>query len=357
MRVALIAPLVTPITEPQLGGSQALLADIATGLALRGHDVAVFAASGSEIDGVRVVDTGVDPDALRSTLFRVDAAVDGDGPSAAAFARVYELTHAESWDVVHNHAFDEPAVSLAPRDVPVVHTLHLPPRRAIADAIAEARVRSRSLAIAAVSRWGAASWEPLVHVDLVLPNGVPVDRIPFSDDPGRGVLYAGRLSPEKGAAEAIEIAQRAGKTIVVVGDPYDADYAAARIEPHRGSDDVEIRPAVPREELWQLMGSSRAVLCPAMWDEPFGLVAAEAQASGTPVIAFARGALGEVIRDGETGALVADVDEAVAALGDVGRFERTTCRDHAERSLSLDRTLDAHEALYARLAAPTIART
>src|SRR4051794_33404753 len=104
MRIALVAPLVTPIREPQLGGSQALLADIAQGLTRRGHDVTVFAASGSSIGGVDVVDTGVDSDALVETLFRAGSGSRSSDAARDAFASVYERIR--DFDVVHNHAFD-----------------------------------------------------------------------------------------------------------------------------------------------------------------------------------------------------------------------------------------------------------
>lgn len=356
MRIALVAPLVTPIAEPHLGGSQALLSDLAQGLAARRHNVAVFAASGSRIDGVHVVDTGIDPATLQSALFRADGESAEDRVVAYAFARTYEMVARGSFDVVHNHAFDEPALETAPRDVPVVHTLHLPPRASIANALARERSMSRSVTVAAVSRSSAAAWQQITEIDVVLRNGVPVDRIPYSPAAGSGVLFAGRLSPEKGAAEALEIAHRAGVRITVVGDAYDERYAAERIERWRNTDGVELIGAVPRRKLWRLMGESAAVLCPVQWDEPFGLVAAEAQACGTPVIAFARGALGEVIRDGETGALVTDVDEAVDAVRDVATYDRGACRTHAERTLSLKDTLDAHEALYFRMSPVGIER-
>jgi glycosyltransferase involved in cell wall biosynthesis len=347
VRIAVVAPLVTAITEPQLGGSQALLADIASGLVAREHEVTVFAATGSHIDGVNMIETGIDPSSLSATLFRAGDEQTSD-PAREAFAHVYALVATGSFDIVHNHAFDVPAVDLAPADLPVVHTLHLPPSRAIASALSSARTRSRSLTVAAVSRFGAASWASLTDVDVVLQNGVPVDRIPFSSSAARHVLFAGRLSVEKGVAEAIDIAEGAGFPITVVGGAYDVAYASERIAPRR-SEGVTIIDAVPRAELWRMMGASHAVLCPALWDEPFGLVAAEAQAAGTPVVAFSRGALGEVVRNNETGVLVDDVSEAAEALRSLD-IERSACRLHAERNLSLDRTLDAHEALYARLA-------
>jgi glycosyltransferase involved in cell wall biosynthesis len=348
VKIAVVAPLVTAIAEPQIGGSQALVSDIATGLARRGHDVWVYAASGSHIEDVRTVETGVDPDDMRKTLFRAGDEHGASEAAGPAFAHVYDLVGAEAFDVVHNHAFDVPAIDRAPTDVPVVHTLHLPPADAIAEALRSARTRSRSLAIAAVSRFGAATWQAKVDVDVVLPNGVPIDRIAFSRSAGPGVLFAGRLSPEKGVEEAIDIARRLALDITVAGPIYDERYVEERIMP-LVSGHVHMIGALARPDLWRLMGEARATLCPAMWDEPFGLVAAESLAAGTPVIAFARGALGEVVRDGETGALVDDVDGAVDALRDLA-VDRAECRRYAERTLSIERTLDAHEALYRRLA-------
>jgi UDP-glucose:tetrahydrobiopterin glucosyltransferase len=337
VRIALVAPLVTPITEPQLGGSQALLADIAQGLVARGHDVSVFAASGSRIEGVHVVDTGVDPSALASTLFRAGrAAARASSAAHDAFATTYGLVRRERFDVVHNHAFDAPAISLASGlGATVVHTLHLPPQPEIIAALE----RGPGAVVCCVSDRHADAWSHHVGVDVVLCNGVPAKRIPFSPDGGATALFAGRLSPEKGAREAVEIARLAGLRLTVVGDAYDPAYA---VEGARG--------AVPREELWTLMGASKVVLCPARWEEPFGLVAAEAQAAGTPVIAFRRGALVDVVRDGETGYLVDDVDGAVRAVDIIGRIDRSACRRHAELHLDLERTLDLHEELYGRIA-------
>src|SRR4029077_11678034 len=114
MRIAVIAPLVTPIREPQLGGSQALVADLARGLAERGHEVDVYAASGSVIPGVTVVDTGVRADELSSLLYRVDRSSAPESHAGdAAFRTVYEAIKRGRYDVVHNHAFDAPAVRFA----------------------------------------------------------------------------------------------------------------------------------------------------------------------------------------------------------------------------------------------------
>jgi UDP-glucose:tetrahydrobiopterin glucosyltransferase len=338
MRIAFVAPLVSAIREPQLGGSQAIVADLAAALTRRGHDVDVFAATGSRIDGVRVVDTGVNPESLLSSLFRADGPPPATEASRDAFAKTYDLVRAGGYDLVHNHAFDVPAIDLG-GGLPMVHTLHLGPQADIAAALDRTEAT-----VVCVSESQRDLWERMTRVDAVIRNGVAVDRIGWSRDGGAGALYAGRFSPEKGTAEAIDIALAAGVPIVVVGHAYDASYAELLRARFRERKEVEFRESMPRPDVWRLMAQSCALLCPIKWDEPFGLAAAEAQAAGTPVIGFRRGALGEVVEDGVTGALVNDISSAAEALH--RRFDRAACRRHAEVHLTLDAMVDAHEKLY-----------
>jgi UDP-glucose:tetrahydrobiopterin glucosyltransferase len=359
MKIAIMAPLVTAIREPQLGGSQAFVADLARGLAGRGHDVDVYAASGSRIEGVEVIDTGVDPGALAGTLYRAFESADADAadPPAtaaeAAFATAFAAVRSRSnrYDVIHNHAFDAPAVRVATGSVaPVVHTLHLPPDKAMAAALRDAARPGTPPLVAVVSHSQADAWRRVVPVDAVLPPYPSTRDIPWSATAGQGALFAGRLSPEKGAAEAIDIARSAGVPIRLYGDVYDARYTREQIDPRRAWPGVDVREAVPRAELWQAMARAAVVLCPARWDEPFGLAAAEAQACGTPVVAFSRGGLREVIVDGATGFLVPpdDIPAAAEAVSKAAGINRSACRDHAADHLDLGLSLDAHERLYQR---------
>jgi glycosyltransferase involved in cell wall biosynthesis len=356
MRIALIAPLVTAIREPQRGGSQSIVADLAAGLTSRGHLVHVYAASGSAIPDATVIDTGVDSGSLAGLLYRADRPSSADlAVGEAAFARVYRAVTQVPYDLVHNHAFDPPAVrSAAALPLPALHTLHLPPDPMMAAVIHDALESEHPPMVATVSASQTAAWRAWIPVDAVLPNGVPIDRIPWSADGDQRVLFAGRLSPEKGAGDAIAIAKQAGIPIDLYGDPYDAGYAAALFSAHRDDASVTFHGGIPRAELWQIMSRARAVLCPSKWEEPFGMVAAEAQATGTPVIAYRRGALPEVIVDGWSGFIVDadDIDGAASALARVQSIDRKECRRHAEANLSLDASIAAHERVYARLTAP-----
>ena len=348
MKIAIMAPLVTAIREPQRGGSQAFVSDLARGLAGRGHEVHVYAASGRRSRGSRWSTPGSIPGPWRprstgrpgqprANRRRTAAAAAAE----AAFAAAYTAMRASRYDVVHNHAFDAPAVRLATAlQAPVVHTVHLPPDQAVSAALREVARGGRPPAVAAVSEFQARAWRRVVPVDAVLPPYPPTRAIPWSETAGPGALFAGRLSPEKGAAEAIDIARAAGVPIDVYGDVYDAGYSREQIDPRRGWPGVTVHQGVPRAALWEAMARAAVVLCPSRWDEPFGLAAAEAQACGTPVVAFRRGGLSEVIVDGVTGFLVPPDDVAAAAeavrgggrdfAGGLPRARRAPARPGAE---------------------------
>jgi glycosyltransferase involved in cell wall biosynthesis len=359
MKIAIMAPLVSAIREPQRGGSQAFVSDLARGLTGRGHEVHVYAASGSEIPGVEIVDTGVDPALLADTLYRafVPASTTGEAAPAeataeSAFSTAYAAMQRTRYDVIHNHAFDAPAIRLAAAlPAPVVHTVHLPPDESVAAALRQAGQASRPPAIAAVSAFQASAWRRVVRVDAILPPYPPTNVIRWSATAGTGALFAGRLSPEKGAAEAIDIARAAGMPIHVYGDVYDPGYSREQIDPRRSLPGVTVHDAVPRTSLWAAMAEAAVVVYPACWDEPFGMAAAEAQACGTPVVAFRRGGLSEVIMNGVTGFLVPpdDLRAAAEAVAQAHGVSRSACRGHAENELDLELSLDAHEQLYRRV--------
>ena len=193
MKVAIMAPLVSAIREPQGGGSQAFVSDLARGLAGRGHTVHVYAATGSRIPGVTVVDTGVDPGSLVASLYRASGPANADpAPAESAFARAYCAVRENRYDLIHNHAFDAPAITLAAGlGTPVAHTLHLPPDAAIAAALRQAAHGGQPPAVACVSAFQAGIWRAVARVDATLPPYVPTHSVPWSDAAGDGAVFAG----------------------------------------------------------------------------------------------------------------------------------------------------------------------
>ncbi len=372
MRIALVAPLISPIAPPFLGGAQALLADLAAGLAERGHQVTLFAASGSAIPapGVTVRDVGIDPHELIAARFHVPTSSVEDererpNPpffrSADGFLRIFTLLQQElsEYDLIHAHAFDWPAFAfgaLLATQHPVAHTLHLPALNpAINALLRQLHETGNPTKFVTVSEACARTYRPYVPIETIIPNGIDVDAIPFGPqaDADGCVLFAGRITPEKGVADAIEIARRAGRHLSLAGGIYDTAYFEQAIQPqlHARKHDLEYVGQLPRTDLWTLMGHATALLLPITWEEPFGLVAAEAMAAGCPVIAYARGALPEIISDGETGFLIppGDMDAAARAIAAASSLSRAACRERAQRYFSSARMLDDYERFYQQL--------
>ena len=360
MRIALVAPLVSTIAQPYIGGTQALLADLARGLHKRGHTVTLFAREGSAIEGIKIESIAV-PDNVRPATF--SAPINAGAADAGFFAQANLFLNlflqlqrrASEFDLVHIHAFDWPAYacSLLARTLPVLHTLHLP---AIADEINEAlRVldqQGHPLTLITVSYSCAQTYAPYTPIDYVVYNGLDVDAIPFQEvvAPHAPLLSAGRISPEKGVEEAIEIAEQAHVPLVIAGGIYDQDYYEQRILPRltRPGARITYVGLVEREDLWRLMGQAAALLCPIAWDEPFGLAPVEAMATGTPVIAFRRGAMEEIVQHGKTGFLVepGDCIQAAAAVNDLANLSRSLCRTHVEKHFTLDTMISEYERIY-----------
>jgi len=363
----LIAPLVTPIGPPFLGGAQALLHDLALGLAGRSHEVTLFAAKGSRFeDGidaelagkVRLVEVPVEPGELSPADFQ--AADSAEPGIERAFRRQGELfleilldiNHAKpAFDVAHAHAFDWPVFALGPlSNVPVVHTVHLPSVdrhiNAIIRATYEKTGRSR---VVTVSHACAATYAADFPVERVIHNGIDTSRIPLGPGDGGFLLFAGRMSPEKGADLAVDIARRAGKKLVLAGGIYDARFFEEKIAPMLKVDtNLSYVGMLDRRELYRVMGRAQGLLFMSRWEEPFGLVLVESLAAGTPVIAWHRGAAPEIISEGETGFVVPflDVEDAAQKVGRLPELDRLEGRRQVEARFSFDRMVNAYVDYY-----------
>jgi glycosyltransferase involved in cell wall biosynthesis len=278
----------------------------------------------------------------------IQAGARASGTATAALNRGFERLFArlrhDAPDVVSQHAFDVAAIELA-EGLPVIHTLHMPP---IDDAMVRAARASRAQ-LATVSGAARRAWRAAdVERVMLLRNGVP-DFATSGAPVAPVALIAGRISPEKGTDTAIRVARRGGLAPLVVGDAYDAGYFTRSVRPLLR--DGEWIGAVTRRERFELMARSALLIMPVHGDEAFGLVAAEAQMAGCPVVAYRRGALSEVVEHGLGGWLVdpGDEDGLVRAIAAVRGLNRAAIRRRARRRLGIDQMLDDYERAFAQL--------
>jgi glycosyltransferase involved in cell wall biosynthesis len=188
------------------------------------------------------------------------------------------------------------------------------------------------------------------HPDLTyaatIHHGIRTDDFPFDADGSDDLLFFGRIHPDKGPAEAIRAASAAGSRLVMAGLIQDQVYYAEHVRPFIDGDRVRFLGVVGGADRLTTLGRARALLHLIAFDEPFGLSVVEALACGTPVIAYRRGSMAELIDDGVTGFLVDTLDEAVAAIDKIDTIDRGACRRVAAERFSVDRMADAYLALY-----------
>lgn len=272
----------------------------------------------------------------------------------------YEATHAVTaytdpgrFDVIHDHTGAiGPAIAAGLTDrPPVVNTLH--------GCWTEAnerlyRVISDRITLVGISHDQVSRTPEGVDVSDVVHNGIALEHYPFRDEKEDFLLFVGRASADKGPEVAIEVAKRAGLPLVMaikISEPLEIEYFETMMAPALFGADVDIRTGVEHDEKIDLLGRARAVLVPIRWDEPFGLVMAEAMACGTPVVAYRRGAAPEIVVDGETGYLIepGDLGAFERATGSVDAIDPAACRSRIEEEFSAVRMVERYVALYERL--------
>jgi glycosyltransferase involved in cell wall biosynthesis len=180
-------------------------------------------------------------------------------------------------------------------------------------------------------------------------HGIDLTRFAFSATPGEDLVILGRIHPDKGTAEAIEIARRCGRRLQIAGPVQDEGYFAAAVAPHVDDDRVRYLGSVGPEQRSELLAAAAVLLHPIAFAEPFGLSVVEAMAAGTPVVAYARGSMPEVVDEGVTGCLVGDVAAAVVAVDRAVQLDRTAVRRVAEARFSADRMVADYVAVYESL--------
>jgi glycosyltransferase involved in cell wall biosynthesis len=342
MRILQIAPPWFPVPPTGYGGIEWIVSSLADGLTALGHDVTLVANGDSETSAELVsVFDGSTPQRL------------GDLWMEAAHA-VTAYVRAEDFDVIHDHTgVIGPAIAAAGNlHVPVVNTLHGPWTQQNTTFY---RTVGRRIALTAISHDQASRAPDGVRVAAVVHNGIELDAYAVGRDREDFLLFVGRASHEKGPEVAIEVARRVGMPLVMamkVNEPAEHRYLADVVRPAMGGVDVDLRTDVGHDEKSDLMMRARAVVVPIGWDEPFGLVMAEAAASGAPVVAFRRGSAAELVLDGISGRLVppGDVDAMARAVEAIDGIDPLDCRAWAEGRFSARRMVRRYLRVYDELA-------
>jgi len=318
-------------TPPRHYGPWELVTSLLTeALVARGMDVTLFATLDSHTAGKL--------DGVVPAPYSEDPTLDAKVWEALHVAHVFE--RAGAFDIIHNQADFVPLAFSRLVETPVVTTIHgfsspriLPIFKAYEDRVAYVAISDADRA-------------PDLRYAATIHHGIPVDDFPFDAQGSEDLLFFGRIHPHKGAAEAVEVARRAGRRLVMAGIVQDEGYFRDRVEPDVDGERVVYLGAVGGETRVRTLGQARALLHLISFDEPFGLSVVEALACGTPVIAFNRGAMPELIDHGVTGFLVETVEEAVQAVAHLGEIDRRACRAAVEARFSVDRMADRYLELY-----------
>jgi glycosyltransferase involved in cell wall biosynthesis len=349
VKIAILCHMHHPISEPYEGGTEAHTAMLANALVARGHDVTLFAKEGSRSSAeiYPLVPQDFEFTRLASPLVRIQQ----QGFLAEAVHHSIQVIRDGGFDVVVNNSLSSLPYTFM-QDLPMMTILHTPPTLSdVTAALTNSEWRpGRFQAWVTVSEANARAWRHLLPDVQAIHNGIHLERWASSSEPVPNLAsWAARLTPEKGLHLAIDAARIAGLDIEFAGPLSHIDYFDEEIRP-RVSDRVRYRGHLSHQDLRRFMASGSVFVASPLWAEPFGLSVVEALAAGTPVAAFANGALPEIV-SAENGALATEetVDSLATAMSTAITRERSRAAQSAQR-FSFERMIDAYERILTGLA-------
>lgn len=333
MRVAMLSSISWPTPPTGYGPWELVTSLLTEALVARGVDVTLFATANSR------------------TAARLEAvAPHGYSEPPHLDAKVWEAMHiahcmeqAGGFDLIHNQADFMPLAWSRVVDTPMVTTIHGFSSQRIVPAYQRYDDRVHYVSISDADRHPALTYAATIH------HGIPLGDFPFDPVGAEDLLFFGRIHPDKGAGDAIRAASAVGKRLVMAGLVQDEAYHQREVAPFIDGDRVRFLGVVGGEARTRALGQAGALLHLIGFDEPFGLSVIEAMACGTPVIAYRRGSMAELIEDGVTGFLVDDLAGAVAAIGRIGQIDRAACRARVAARFSVERMADDYLRLYDRI--------
>jgi len=330
MDIAMLSPIAWRTPPRHYGPWENVASLLTEGLVSRGHDVTLFATADSQTSGTlhAVCPRGYEED--RSLL-----------PKVWECLHISELfEHAEEFDIIHNNFDFLPLTYTGLTTIPVVTTIHGFSSPGILPVYKKYNGRVFYVAISDADRSPDLDYIKTIH------HGIDIKQFDFQPEPDATLLYFGRIHHDKGAGEALEIARACNKKLILAGIIQDQAYYDQVVAPHIDKDKVVYAGSAGPAERNRLLGKACALLHPIQFNEPFGLSVIESMACGTPVIAFDRGSMPELIENGKTGFLVNNVDEAIEAVARIKEIDRAYCRRHVERHFTVDRMIDEYIQVY-----------
>ncbi len=333
MRIAMLAPIAWRTPPVHYGPWELVTSLLTEALVARGVDVTLFAT----LDSV----TSARLEGVVAHGYEEDPSIDAKVWEYRHLAHLFE--QAGRFDLIHNQA-DFPAHAFSGLvDTPMVTTIHGFSSPRILPMYRPYQRRVHFVAISEADRHPDLKYAATIH------HGIRLDEFPFDQAGGENLLFFGRIHPDKGAQEAIQVARASGRRIELFGIVQDRAYFEESVAPLLDGERAVYHGPVGGTERVRALGQAKALLHLANFDEPFGLSVVEAMACGTPVIASRRGSMPELIEDGVNGFLVDSAQEAIEAIGMVGRLDRARVREIAARRFSVERMAEEYIALYRRV--------
>ncbi len=335
MRIGMLAPIAWRVPPRHYGPWERVVSILTEGLVERGVDVTLFATADS-LTKARLV-------AVCPRGYEEDPELDPKVWEGLHIAEAFERARAGEFDLLHNHFDFLPLTYSGLVDVPVLTTIHGFSSKRILPVYEKYNGRVHYVSISHADR------HPKLDYIATVYHGIPVEAFTPRREPGDYLLFFGRIHHDKGTAEAVEVARRSGMRLIIAGIVQDERYFRERVEPFLDGEQIVYVGSVGGRERDELLGGAYALLHLINFDEPFGLSMVEAMACGTPVIARPRGAVPEVVIDGETGFFVRTVEEAVEVLPRVERLDRMKIRRHVEERFRAERMVEEYIRVYKQI--------
>lgn len=337
LKIAQISPLDTSVPPKKYGGTERIVSQLTEGLVKRGHQVTLF-ASGDSKTKARLI--AVIPLALNKIGEKINPQV------AHLFSFTKVIERQKEFDIIHNHTGWRFLPFSKFLKTKVVHTYH---------SYFFERTRFffkyfKEQPFTFLSKNQRSSVSFLKSAGIVY-NGVKIEKFDFCQNPKDYFLFLGRFSPLKGTFEAIQAARKAKVKLIVAAKFEDSEYYQKKVRPYLRSRNIKYVGEIGGKERLKLLKNARGLLFPIQWEEPFGLVMTEAMACGTPVIAFKRGAVPEVVQHGKTGFIVRNVEEMAEKIKKIDRLSRKDCRAWVEENFTAEKMVDGYEKAYYKILA------